>query len=117
MNSVASTFTSVNEALLEDSILPEDIDEVLQQLESSDTGAEDRLIDDHRSSAAAVEEDGELYLGSCYRFGAGPDSWHCHSAFDTLPFRGRQCRQDCLWDLVRLYRTSLRPRSQRQAAG
>src|SRR5205807_5777598 len=59
MNSVASTFTSVNEALLEDSILPEDIDEVLQQLESSDTGAEDRLIDDHRSSAAAVEEDGE----------------------------------------------------------
>src|SRR5437870_432556 len=59
MNSVASTFTSVNEALLEDSILPEDIDEVLQQLESSDTGAEDRLIDDRRSSAAAVEEDGE----------------------------------------------------------
>jgi len=59
MNSVTSTFASGSEELLEDSILPEDIDEVLQQLESSDPGAEDVLIDDRSSSTAAVDEDGE----------------------------------------------------------
>jgi hypothetical protein len=65
----------------------------------------------------AVEQDGEVYLGSCYRFGGGPDSWHCHSAFDTVPFHGRPSRQDCLWDLVRLYRTAHRGQRPQRTCG
>lgn len=47
---------SLNEGVLEDSILPEDIDKVLRQIEGGDTGSEELSSDDVSSSAA---EDGD----------------------------------------------------------
>ena len=47
--------TDMNEELLEDSVSPEEINEVLQQLEA-DHGAEELLIDDGSFSAGANED-------------------------------------------------------------
>ena len=52
---------NLNEGVLEDSILPENIDQVLQQLESAETGT-DELSNEDVSSAAA-DEDGEDFAG------------------------------------------------------
>jgi hypothetical protein len=43
---VVPAFTGLNEGLIEDSILPEDIDDVLEQLEAPDNGVEELLIDE-----------------------------------------------------------------------
>jgi len=48
---------NLNEGVLEDSILPEDIDQVLQQLESAETGTEELSNED--VSSAATDEHGE----------------------------------------------------------
>ncbi|MDX6527784.1 MAG: polymerase primary sigma factor [Blastocatellia bacterium] len=56
MDSGAPTFSSVNGGVLEDSILPEDVNAVLQQLESPVGGAEDLLDEDISLSA---DQDGE----------------------------------------------------------
>ena len=56
--SVVPAFTSLNEGLLEDSVLPEDIDEVLQQLEAPDNGAEELLIGEGSSYAANEDVEG-----------------------------------------------------------
>ena len=56
VDSVAPAFTSGNEGLLDDSISPEEIDEVLQRLDTPDIGAEELLSEDVSSSA---DEDGE----------------------------------------------------------
>src|SRR6266849_4921356 len=51
-----STF-SVNQGLIEDSVTPEEIDEVLHQLETPGIGPEELLIEDVSASAAADEDD------------------------------------------------------------
>lgn len=51
----------------------------------------------------AVEHDGEICLGTCYRLGTGPDSWYCQSTFESVPYRGHRSQQDCIWELLRLY--------------
>jgi RNA polymerase primary sigma factor len=50
---------SLNEGVLEDSILPEDIDKVLQQFESADTDSEELLS----VSSSTADEDGESTAG------------------------------------------------------
>jgi len=50
-------FSSLGEELLEDSILPEDVNEVLQQLETPAVGAEDLLDEDVSLSADQDDED------------------------------------------------------------
>jgi RNA polymerase primary sigma factor len=55
MDSGTPTFSSLNGGLLEDSILPEDVNEVLQQLESPVVGAED--LDEDTS--LSTDQDGE----------------------------------------------------------
>jgi RNA polymerase primary sigma factor len=50
-------FSNLGEGLLEDSILPEDVNEVLQQLETPVVGAEDLLDEDVSLSAGHDDED------------------------------------------------------------
>ena len=60
-------FSNLGEGLLEDSILPEDVNEVLQQLEAPVVGAEDLLDEDVSLSADQDEgltEDSELDLSA-----------------------------------------------------
>src|SRR5712664_640314 len=61
-------FSSLGEGLLEDSILPEDVNEVLQQLETPVVGAEDLLDEDVSLSADQddddLTEDSELDLSA-----------------------------------------------------
>jgi len=61
-------FSSLGEGLLEDSILPEDVNEVLQQLEAPAVGAEDLLDEDVSLSAdqddEGLTEDSELDLSA-----------------------------------------------------
>jgi RNA polymerase primary sigma factor len=61
-------FSSLGEGLLEDSILPEDVNEVLQQLETPGVGAEDLLDEDVSLSAGqddeGLTEDSELDLSA-----------------------------------------------------
>src|SRR3982074_1581760 len=60
-------FSNMGEGLLEDSILPEDVNEVLQQLEAPAVGAEDLLDEDVSLSADQDEgltEDSELDLSA-----------------------------------------------------
>ena len=68
MDSGTPTFSSLNEGLLEDSILPEDVNEVLQQLESPVGGAEDLLDEDVSLSTdqddEGLTEDSELDLSA-----------------------------------------------------
>jgi RNA polymerase primary sigma factor len=68
MDSGAPTFSSLSEGLLEDSILPEDVNEVLQQLESPVGGAEDLLDEDISLSTdqdgEGLSEDAELDLSA-----------------------------------------------------
>jgi RNA polymerase primary sigma factor len=59
---VMPAFTNLNEGVLEDSISPEEIDEVLQQLEAPDNGAEE-LSSDEGSFSAAANEDVDLSPG------------------------------------------------------
>jgi len=56
MDSGTPTFSSLNGGLLEDSILPEDVNQVLQQLESPAVGAEDLLDED---MSLSTDQDGE----------------------------------------------------------
>jgi RNA polymerase primary sigma factor len=56
MAAAGSAFT-VNQGLIEDSVTPEEIDEVLHQLETPGIGTEELLIDDVSASAAADEDD------------------------------------------------------------
>ncbi len=56
MDSGSPAFSSLNDGLLEDSTLPEDVNEVLQQLESPVVGAED-LLDEDKS--LSTDQDGE----------------------------------------------------------
>src|SRR5882762_4165088 len=58
MASGESTFTGLNEGLLDDSVLPEDINEVLQQLETP-VGSGDEHADDE-----GLTEDAELDLSA-----------------------------------------------------
>src|SRR6202165_986335 len=51
---VVPAFNGLSEGLVEDSVLPEDIDEVLQQLEAPDNSAEE--LDEVSSSTAANED-------------------------------------------------------------
>jgi RNA polymerase primary sigma factor len=68
MDSGAPTFSSLNGGLLEDSILPKDVNEVLQQLESPVVGAEDLLDEDMSLSTdqdgESLTEDAELDLSA-----------------------------------------------------
>ncbi len=59
MSPATSTFSGLNEEVLEDSILPQDLQEVLERLGTAEAGAEGSLIEDVSSSAAAGDEDGE----------------------------------------------------------
>jgi RNA polymerase primary sigma factor len=59
MSPVTSTFSGLNEEVLEDSILPQDLQEVLERLGTAEAGAEGSLIEDVSSSAASGDEDGE----------------------------------------------------------
>jgi RNA polymerase primary sigma factor len=68
MDSGTPAFSSLNEGLLEDSILTEDVNEVLQQLETPVVGAEDLLHEDVSLStdqdAEGLAEDSELDLSA-----------------------------------------------------
>src|SRR3989442_318457 len=59
MSPVTTTFSGLNEEVLEDSILPQDLQEVLERLGTAEGGAEGALIEDVSSSAASGDEDGE----------------------------------------------------------
>src|SRR5438552_14362116 len=59
MSPATSTFSGLNEEVLEDSILPQDLQEVLERLGTAEAGAEGSLIEDVSSSAASGDEDGE----------------------------------------------------------
>jgi len=59
MDSGGPAFTTLNEGLLDDSISPQDIDEVLLRLETPGIGVEELLIEDVSSSGAAADEDDE----------------------------------------------------------
>src|SRR5437588_6565687 len=59
MGPVTSTFSGLNEEVLEDSILPQDLQEVLERLGTAEAGAEGSLIADASSSAASGDEEGE----------------------------------------------------------
>src|SRR5438034_3210706 len=59
MSPVTTTFSGLNEEVLEDSILPQDLQEVLERLGTAEAGAEGSLIEDVSSSAASGDEDGE----------------------------------------------------------
>src|SRR6266480_1630896 len=59
MGPVTSTFSGLNEEVLEDSILPQDLQEVLERLGTADAGAEGSLIADASSSAASGDEESE----------------------------------------------------------
>ena len=59
MGPVTSTFSGLNEEVLEDSILPQDLQEVLERLGTTEAGADGSLIEDVSSSAASGDEDGE----------------------------------------------------------
>jgi RNA polymerase primary sigma factor len=52
-----SAFANMNEGLIEDSVTPEQIDEVLNQLEAPGLGTEDLLAEDASSAAAAGDDD------------------------------------------------------------
>jgi RNA polymerase primary sigma factor len=52
MGAVGPAFTNLNEGLLEDSVSPEEINEVLQRLDTPEISVEDMLIDDVASTAA-----------------------------------------------------------------
>jgi len=56
MAAAGSAFT-VSQGLIEDSVTPEEIDEVLHQLETPGIGTEERLIEDVSANAAADEDD------------------------------------------------------------
>jgi RNA polymerase primary sigma factor len=68
MAAAGSTFSNVDGVLLEDSVTPEEIDQVLHQLETPGMGAEELLIEEVSSTATgdendeAVAEDPELDL-------------------------------------------------------
>src|SRR5712664_2292801 len=57
MGAGTPSFSNLGEGLLEDSILPEDVNEVLQQLETPAVGAED-LLDEDVSLSADQDDDG-----------------------------------------------------------
>jgi RNA polymerase primary sigma factor len=57
MDSGATTFSGLNGGLLEDSILPEDVNEVLERLESPVIGADD-LLDEDVSLSADQDDEG-----------------------------------------------------------
>src|SRR2546427_9070202 len=59
MSPVTTTFSGLNEEVLEDSILPQDLQEVLERLGTADAGSEGSLIEDVSSSAASSDEEGE----------------------------------------------------------
>src|SRR5436190_15072524 len=59
MGPVTSTFSGLNEEVLEDSILPQDLQEVLERLGTTEAGADGSLIEEVSSSAASGDEDGE----------------------------------------------------------
>src|SRR2546425_8262089 len=59
MSPVTSTLSGLNEEVLEDSILPQDLQEVLERLGTAEAGAEVALIEDVSSSVASGDEDGE----------------------------------------------------------
>src|SRR5213080_3517709 len=59
MSPATSTFSGLNEEVLEDSILPQDLQEVLERLGTAEAGADGSLIEDVSSSAASGDEDGE----------------------------------------------------------
>ena len=69
MDAGRPTFSNLGEGLLEDSILPEDVNEVLQQLESPVGGAEDLLDED--ASLAAGQDDEDLTEDSELDLSAG----------------------------------------------
>ena len=52
-----SAFTNANEGLIEDSVTPEEIDEVLHQLETPGLGTDELLIEDVSATATAEEND------------------------------------------------------------
>ncbi len=56
MAAAGSAFT-VSQGLIEDSVTPEEIDEVLQQIETPGIGTEELLIEDVSANAAADEDD------------------------------------------------------------
>ena len=56
MAAAGSAFT-VSQGLIEDSVTPEEIDEVLHQLETPGIGTEERLIEDVSANAAVDEDD------------------------------------------------------------
>jgi RNA polymerase primary sigma factor len=68
MSSLASTFVGVNEGVLADSILPQDLDKVLERLGTSGAETEESLIEDVSSTASetdeALIEDTELDLSA-----------------------------------------------------
>ena len=57
MDAIGATFADLNEGLHEESILPEDIDEVLQRLETPVIGEEELLIEGVSASAEPADED------------------------------------------------------------
>jgi RNA polymerase primary sigma factor len=59
MNPVTSTFSALNEETLEDSNLPQDLEEVLERLGTTEAGAEASLIEEVSSSPVSGEEDVE----------------------------------------------------------
>ena len=52
-----SAFTNANEGLIEDSVTPEEIDEVLHQLETPGVGTDELLIEDVSATATADEDE------------------------------------------------------------
>jgi RNA polymerase primary sigma factor len=63
MGAVGPTFTNLNEGLLEDSVSPEEINEVLQRLDTPEISVEDMLIDDVTSSSGDDDDDQGLADG------------------------------------------------------
>jgi RNA polymerase primary sigma factor len=63
MDSSVPGFANLGEGLLQESVLPEDINEVLQQIESPDGDAED-LLDEDASESRDATEDLELDLSA-----------------------------------------------------
>src|SRR5712675_11163 len=57
MGAVGPAFTNLNEGLLEDSVSPEEINEVLQRLDTPEISVEDMLIDDVASTAADDDDE------------------------------------------------------------
>ena len=59
MGNVGHKLASLNEGLPEDSVSPQEIDEVLQRLDNPDIGIDEMLVEDVSSSAGATDEDDE----------------------------------------------------------